>query len=132
MTTRHPARFMMVRSLSVTAAVGLALVMAGCMSSGDAPLEEDSVATTWGSEEEGQPHITFADDGSVSGSDGCNQLAGNWSLSDETIVTDNLATTMKACEGVDAWLSGFATAVIEGDRLIVSGPDGEQIGVLER
>jgi heat shock protein HslJ len=132
MTTSHPFGTVMFRSLLATAAVGLAFTMASCTSSGDAPLEKDSIATTWGSEEEGQPHVTFAEDGSVSGSDVCNQLAGNWSLSDETIVTDNLATTLKACDGVDTWLSGFATAVVDGDRLVVSGPDGEEIGVLQR
>jgi heat shock protein HslJ len=132
MTTRHPVGTAMYRSLLVTAAMALALTTASCTGSDNDPPTEDSIATTWGSEEEGQPHVTFADDGSVSGSDGCNQLAGNWSFSDDTIVTDNLATTLKACEGIDTWLSGFATAVVEGDQLIVSGPDGEEIGVLQR
>ncbi|GAA1765294.1 META domain-containing protein [Agromyces humatus] len=119
----------LIRSLLATAAIGAALVLTGCAGD-DGPLERSTVATTWGSEDEGQPHLTFAENGSVSGSDGCNRLAGNWTLTEGTITTDSLATTLMACDGVDTWLSGFATAVIDGDRLIVSGIDGEQIGEL--
>jgi len=111
--------------------IAAALALTGC-AAGDGLPRGRSVATTWGSEDEGQPHITFADDGSVSGSDGCNELAGSWTLTDDTIATDSLATTLKACEGVDTWLSGFATAVIDGDRLVVSGIDGGKIGELRR
>ncbi|MCD2442568.1 META domain-containing protein [Agromyces sp. SYSU K20354] len=117
------------RSLVAGAAIGVALVMTGCAGE-RGPVDEATVVTTWGSEDEGQPHLTFTDDGSVSGSDGCNRLVGSWTLTGDTIATDSLATTRKACEGVDTWLSGFATAVVDGDRLIVSGVDGEQIGVL--
>ena len=117
------------RSVPAAAAIGAALLLSGCAAD-DGPPSKEAVATTWGSEDAGQPHITFAENGSVSGSDGCNELAGSWTLTDDTIATDSLATTLKACEGVDTWLSGFATAVIDGDRLIVSGIDGEQIGEL--
>ena len=119
------------RSIPAAAAIAAALVLTGCAAD-DGPPSKEALATTWGSEDEGQPHITFAEDGSVSGSDGCNELAGSWTLTDDTIATDSLATTLKACEGVDTWLSGFATAVIDGDRLIVSGVEGEQIGELRR
>ncbi|MDQ2660953.1 MAG: META domain-containing protein [Actinomycetota bacterium] len=132
MTTSRARRTVMFRSLFATAVVALAFTMASCASEENAPITEDTFMTTWGVEEEGEPHLTFAEDGSVSGSDGCNRLAGSWNLSGDKIVTDNLATTLMACDGVDTWLSGFATAVVDGDRLVVNGTDGEEIGVLQR
>lgn len=81
------------------------------------------------------PHVVFAEDGTWSGSDGCNAGEGRW-------VADNagalLATTgpmtQIGCEGapVPAWLAGVYLAGLDGERLSLLDADGSEIGWLER
>lgn len=87
---------------------------------------------TWSSTEKGEPHLTFREDGSYTGSDGCNRLSGTYSLTDETIVLEPGLSTRKACIGVDAWLFGAHTASVSEDALIVFSKDGTEIGTLAR
>lgn len=109
------------------------LSLTSCMSPGDAASPVDSVVGTWGSMADNEPHLSFEEGGTVTGSDGCNQLAGNWfEHQDGRIVTDDLLTTLMECEGVDTWLSGIALVDVEGDRLVVMDADGEEIGTLDR
>ncbi|MET0932662.1 MAG: META domain-containing protein [Mycetocola sp.] len=128
-----------------------ALLLASCAmpgGSGSASPDEDSPATstdtvlteenllgTWGSTGEQEPYLTFEEDGTVAGSDGCNRLVGAWSLADETVTLENLAGTLMACEGVDTWLVDAASAVLaegEDDELSVRDGGGAEIGTLER
>lgn len=131
-------------------AVAAALVLSSCASGGssgstddppaqgsssEAVLTEEYLVGTWGSTDDGEPYLTFEDDGTVNGSDGCNRLVGAWSLADETVTLENLAGTLMACEGVDTWLVDAASAVLaegQDDELSVQDGGGAEIGTLER
>lgn len=74
-----------------------------------------------------EANLSFADDGTLSGTAGCNQVIGSYTAGDGTITFDPLATTQMACptpEGVMeqeaaivAALESAATYSIEGDVL---------------
>ena len=89
-------------------------------------------AGKWTSPEAGEPFLEFNDDGSVSGSDGCNAIKTSWTLDGDTITIEPFTTTQRACAGVDAWLSKAATATIEGDIMTVKDGQGSVIGGLEK
>ncbi len=108
----------------LAAAAALALCLTGCSSG------EESFSGAWGSTDSGQPNLTIDDDSSFSGTDGCNRLNGQGTISGETFTFGHFVSTMKACEGVDTWLSKAATAkVVDGD-LVVYGENDEKIGTL--
>lgn len=87
---------------------------------------------TWGVDAPGHPQLVLASDGTLSGTDGCNRLMGDWTAEDHTVNFGPLASTLMACEGVDTWLSGAASATIDGDIMAVMGAGGAQIGALDR
>lgn len=99
-------------------------------------LTEEFVIGTWGDPDDtDEPYLEFAKDGSVTGSDGCNRLAGTWTIEDEAVVFSPLATTLMACAGVNTWLGAAATAVIEpddDDELAFLNSEGVPIGTLDR
>lgn len=110
-------------ALGVLAAA--ALLLTAC-SGGPASVS----GTTWGTPDAtGETSITFKADGSVSGSDGCNVVGGDWKESDDTIEL-TLLSTMMYCEGVDMWLTESRTAELRGDRLVFLGEDGSEVGSL--
>ena len=91
------------------------------------------VTGTWGNvDNPEEPSLNFAPDGRVNGTDGCNRLMGGWTQDGSTVTISNLASTMMFCQGVDTWLSGAATAEVEGDALRVLNPEGAELGVLHR
>lgn len=92
----------------------------------------ESVVGTWGSAAPGQPQLRFAEDGSVSGTDGCNRLAGKWTLENKVVIFQQMISTMMYCEGVDTWLSGAASARVHGNALHVYDRAGLEIGTLVR
>jgi len=84
----------------------------------------------WGSKEQGQPWLELAEDGKVTGNDGCNRLAGSWNAS-EDLQFAALASTKMFCEGVDDWLSRAATAKLkDDDTMLVFDGDGKELGTL--
>lgn len=93
----------------------------------------DSVVGVWGQPDvQGQPSINFADDGSYSGSDGCNNIMGSWEADGNTIDLGMMATTMMACQGVDEWLSKSSTAVRDGNTLTFFDANDSELGTLDR
>ena len=56
----------------------------------------------------------LADDGSLTGTDGCNRLVGTWTAEADTVTFADVASTRMACDGVDTWLSALATGTIAG------------------
>lgn len=91
------------------------------------------VTGTWTSEADGvTSSLEFADDGSVTGSDGCNTFSGDVEVDGDTVTFGPLMSTLKGCPGMDTWLSGVDSAVVDGDTMTVMGSDGEEIGTLER
>jgi heat shock protein HslJ len=126
------------RSLPAIAAITLATVaLVGCASpqnggSSNAGLTEADIVGTWGETELAEPHLVFDEGGTVSGTDGCNNLTGQWKIDSDTIVLSKMATTKKYCEGVDTWLTRAATATVEDDDLVIADEDGGVIGSLDR
>lgn len=116
-------------------AVLAVLTLAGCLGEqGSARGGSVDAAGTWGDPtEEGSPYLELEDDGSFSGSDGCNNLTGSWSVDEgEQVLFEDVASTMKACEDVDDWLAHLSAATVAGDTMTVLAQDGAEIGQLER
>jgi heat shock protein HslJ len=103
----------------------------GGANAGSTPDPESAVVGTWGSTAKDQPHLTF-DDGKVTGTDGCNNIATTYTVDGDAIALKSFMSTMKACLGVDPWLGAVHTVEIDGDALIVRNSSGDQIGTLDR
>ncbi len=108
-----------------------AVALTGCAgSSGDSI---DAVGTWSESSDADAPSLTLEQGGKLSGTDGCNQLSGEWKLEDDDIVSfESVASTQMACEDVDTWLAGLSQATISGSTMTIEGSDGAEIGQLER
>lgn len=132
----YAATMARMRKLIVGGGAIIALLMfTGCMG------EEGSVqggsidpVGTWGDpSQEEEPYLSLADDGTLTGSDGCNRLSGSWSVDEaDQVVFENVASTLMACENVDDWLQGMDVATIADTTMTVLGQDGAEIGQLER
>lgn len=90
-----------------------------------------AVSTSWALEE-AAPTLTVADDGTVSGSTGCNRFTGHVTVGD-TLTFGPLATTRAACPDPElartestvlAVLSGEVRYAVEGARMRLTGADG--------
>lgn len=110
----------------------LALLLAGCGSTGDSGGGEVDPAGTWGAGGEGQPQLELDADGSFSGTDGCNQIGGSWEAAGAEVRFGETRSTLMFCEGVDDWLGGLATATVDADLMTVFDDTGTQIGTLTR
>lgn len=145
--TRLPRPRAIVVALGLVAAASLVAACAQGEQPGDdetaspAPSEEQTVEPidpdadvlgTWTSDEKGTPTLTFAEDATVTGTDGCNGISSTFRLDGDRIVVAEFATTRKACQGVDGWLGGVREVAVEGDTLIVSNAAGDEIGELAR
>ena len=111
--------------VGIAAAGAALLLLSGCSGA------QASAAGSWGSDAPGEPMLLLGDDGSLSGTDGCNRLAGEWTADDDGgIDFGNVAVTKMACDGVDDWLSGLATGEVRGGKLHVFNEAGDEIGSL--
>lgn len=108
-------------------AVVLVAALAGCSAVG-----MSTFVGTWGSSAAGKPNLTLTSDGKVSGTDGCNMLAGTWQVTSGRAEFGPLATTLKACEGIDTWLAGASTASVDGSTMTVYSESGTKIGSLQK
>lgn len=113
------------RTVAVLAAV---LLLAGCAGTPSGA----KVVGHWGSTASGQPNLNIEDDGTFSGSDGCNRLSGQGQIDGDEITFGSIASTMMACEGVDTWLGKAATGNVKGDTMTVLDDKGSTIGTLDR
>jgi len=87
------------------------------------------------------PFVTFSDDRSWTGSDGCNGIAGRWQIgtggaqigTGGALLGTTGAQTLIGCDyrPIGAWLSTTALAGFDGDTLVLVGPDGNEIGRLK-
>ncbi|MDR5698205.1 META domain-containing protein [Agromyces aerolatus] len=107
------------------------VALAGCAGSNDASGGStiDPVGT-WG--DPSGEYLSLADDGSLSGSDGCNRITGTWKVEADQVQFGSMASTKMACEGVDDWLSEADAASISDSTMTVLGAGGAQIGSLEK
>lgn len=116
-------------------AVIAVLMLSGCLGAeGSAKGGDIDPVGTWGDPSQtSEPSLSLADDGSLTGTDGCNRLTGSWSVDEgEQVLFENVAMTRMFCEGVDDWLSGLSAATIADTTMTVLGQDGSEIGQLER
>ena len=117
------------RLLALTVGAALTVALAGCA----ATASSNGALGIWGTPEASNtPGLNLRDDQTVSGTDGCNRLVGSWKMNGDTIEFGPLASTLMACDGVDTWLNGAATATVSGSTMTVIGGDGTEIGTLER
>lgn len=86
----------------------------------------------WGENATGQPHLEFAADGTVTGSDGCNGVTTTYSVNGDRVDLAQFASTLKACPGVDGWMRGVRAVELDGDVLIVMDASGAELGNLTR
>lgn len=131
--------------LGVIGAAVLGFALAGCASGAEggadasttAPAAESGdaigVVGVWGDPDaQNTPSLVFAEDGKVTGTDGCNRLMGSWTADGDTVEFAPLVSTRMACEGVDTWLSGGASGTWSDTSLVVLDESGTEIGTLER
>lgn len=116
------------RSGLAVLALAVTLVLTACSSGSDTA----DPGGVWGSIGDGQPHLELGDDGSLSGTDGCNQLAGEWKQDGDTVEFRDVASTLRACPDLDTWMAGVASATVSGDTMTVLDQDGGELGTLER
>ena len=121
-----------IRWSAVAAAFIVSLALTGCAaSSGGSSI--DPVGSWGDTSDTAEPSLTLDEDGSLTGTDGCNRLSGSWRLEDDDLVPfDAVASTRMACPDVDTWLEGLSQATISGSTMTISGSDGAEIGQLER
>lgn len=111
-----------------TASVALvALGLTACSGGGSS-----SPVGSWGTDAPGETSLEFAEDGSYSGSDGCNRVMGSWEADGDVFSVGPMATTMMACEGVDVWMVDPASVSVSGDTLSVRDASGAELGTLKR
>ncbi len=70
------------------------------------------------------PTITFGDDGTISGSAGCNTYSGKYSISGQSITISTLATTRRECiepEGIMEQESSFLTYLQKANTWSLQG-----------
>lgn len=92
----------------------------------------ESVVGRWSSDEKGEPHLNFTEDGKVGGSDGCNGIGTTYEQDGSTVTLTRFATTLKACMGVDTWLREARHLEIDGETMTVMNGDHKEIGTLTR
>jgi len=111
------------------AALGV-LALVGCAAPATGPVGTWTSSTSGSTDD--TPRLVVGQDGSVTGDDGCNAFEGRWDPADAQIAFSDVASTLMACDGVDTWLSGLATAIVDGDTMTIQDGAGATIGELHR
>ena len=121
-----------------------ALLIARCDGSGEsgedpttsAAAQETNFEGDWKADDPEDAYLSFGDasedGGTFTGSDGCNGLIGKFYIDGDTARIDRGPGTLKACPGVDTWLSGIGGVVVDGDTMTVQDSNGENLGTLTR
>ncbi|CEA09432.1 META domain protein [Arthrobacter saudimassiliensis] len=87
----------------------------------------------WGNlEDSSAPSLEFGPDGTYSGTDGCNGMAGNWREDGGRVILDPGPMTLKGCPDIDTWLRDAASVEPADDVLAVFNAEGLRIGELTR
>lgn len=119
----------MKRFIAVLAIPLLTLTLASCAASSGGASTPEGV---WGEQAQGKPWMELSADGKVSGNDGCNRVAGQWSDKDGEIHFEQLSSTKMYCPGIDPWLSFAVTAQISGDSMLILDAENAELGTLKR
>lgn len=132
--------------ISVAAlAAASVLALTACGGTGSTPGEDpttDEAPTAsdfdgrWSADDSEDAFLEFTEvdenGGTVSGSDGCNGVQGEFRIEGDTASIDRGPGTLKGCPDVDTWLKGVTVVVLDGDTLSVQDDEGEELGVLTR
>ncbi|WOF22411.1 META domain-containing protein [Microbacterium betulae] len=110
----------------------MGLALAGCASGAGSEDDASSVVGTWQSSEANEPYLSFDDDGTFDGNDGCNGLSGQYEQDGDTVTVTFSASTLRGCEGVDTWLSELSTIEVGDASLEIYDSSGELLGSLAR
>lgn len=127
-TGSYPGRTATLRSVAVALLTGTAL--ASCTT--DTTSSTESVEGTWVESAPGTSELVLEDSGELHGTDGCNQLSGQWVPDGGTVIFDQVAITMRACPDMDTWLGGLSSATVDGELMYVLDESGTEIGMLGR
>jgi putative lipoprotein len=100
----------------------LVLLLSACASkSSGTALQGTWTLVSYGSLEELTPAVadsnaalTFGDDGTVSGSGGCNSLGGEYKVNGNQIAFGEITSTLMACEELRMAQESFVTQVLSG------------------
>jgi heat shock protein HslJ len=84
------------------------------------------------------PGLTFNEDGTVTGTSGCNEFGGNYTVEGDQITFSEVVSTLKLCdaplmeqeEAMQQVMTETATYQIEGNTLTITNND--KVLVLER
>lgn len=108
-------------------AVALTATLSGCTAA------SPDVTGSWGdTSDTTQPSLELAEDGSVTGTDGCNRLMGSYTAEGNEITFEAVASTMMFCQTVDTWLGQLSTATVDGNTMTVFDANDSEIGTLKR
>jgi heat shock protein HslJ len=134
-----------IRRSAIAIGIGLvATALTACASSGaaggpGAPATESDLVGSWVTGETyatapNEPYLTFSDDGSWKGSDGCNGGAGSWSVGADGAITATASgfSTLIGCEGapLPKYLTSSRAAYLDGDSLVLADDAGETLVTL--
>ena len=135
----------MTRQMTAAALMAAAaLLLTGCNGSGEpgedsttsAVAQEPNFEGRWQADDPEDAFVVFTevDDGggTLSGSDGCNGLMGEFFIDGDTARVELGASTLKGCPGVDTWLRGIGVVVVDGDTMTVEDSEGGELGTLTR
>lgn len=81
------------------------------------------------------PHVVFHEDGTWTGSDGCNGAGGSWALDvDGRLLATSGPQTAMGCDGesVPGYVAWAARAGLDDGRLVLVDPDGAEVTRLAR
>ncbi|WP_336660451.1 META domain-containing protein [Leucobacter sp. USHLN153] len=138
------------RRFAAVALLGAAMLLSGCSAAGEVgeagsgksasesekggtvSIGQADLIGTWKSDEKGNPHLTFTEDGKVQGSDGCNGISTTYKIDGDRVALEPFVSTLRACPGVDDWLRGVRELEFSGDALSVINGDGQSVGTLHK
>ncbi|WP_249667279.1 META domain-containing protein [Cellulomonas fengjieae] len=115
---------------------GFVVGLTACGAAAGSPGSSGAVADLgglWGVQDtEGTASLALDDDGTATGTDGCNRMLGTWEQDGTQVAFGPWAVTRMACPSVDTWLSLSVKATLEGENLVFVGPEGVVVGTLQR
>ena len=116
--------------VTALAAASLAACTDAAGAAPSAPVED--VAGVWGMQDtEGVVSLELKDDGTITGTDGCNRLTGSWDQDGDQVAFGPWSTTRMACQSVDTWIAESVKATVQGENLIFADEFGIEIGTLQ-
>lgn len=100
------------------------------------PGTSESFTGSW-RDPDGGAVVTFADDGTLTGTDGCNHFRSTWTLASgsggegSAVTVTPFMSTRMACTGAwSPWILSMHSVTHGGDRLTATNDGGVELGTL--